>query len=284
MIASHDPPDSEPETVTEPFVQPEARTVSDRLVMRAVLLGDRLDHRHLERAASDLVDPIQLASPDGRIVFVFRWGAVVFAGATPDQEREMLEKLRPLIGHPHAAPVEEVAKLMIGSPEDGIDSGGVICLVDAAVPRLAIVADVLAKSAALSHQEATLSETLDAMEPVVGSLRARGRLAVSSRSLKRVIGASLLARSHATARVQVDDKPDLLWDHPELGRLQSRLGDEYELHERYLALDRKHTMITESTGTLIALIEARRSWALEAAVVALIALELVAGIYELFFK
>jgi uncharacterized Rmd1/YagE family protein len=160
----------------------------------------------------------------------------------------------------------------------------VIQLSDDSIPRLAVVADTLAKSAALAYQEATLSETLDAMEPVVTSLRSLGRLAASSRGLRRAIGAALQSRSHATARVQVEDKPDLLWDHPGLGRLHARLCDEYELHERHVALDRKLTLIGESTGTLISLIDARRSRALEIAVVALIAMELLAAIYGLFYK
>jgi uncharacterized Rmd1/YagE family protein len=181
-------------------------------------------------------------------------------------------------------PIEESAGIMIGASEDGVDSSGVIQLTDAAIPRLAVVADTLAKSAALAYQEVALSETLDAMEPVVTRLRSHGRLAVSSRGLRRAIGASLQARSHATARVQVEDKPDLLWDHPGLERLHARLCDEYELHERHATLDRKLTLIGESTGTLISLIDSGRSRTLEIAVVALIAMELLAAVYELFYK
>ena len=33
-------------------------------------------------------------------------------------------------------------------------------------------------------------------------------------------------------RVEIEDKPDILWDQPELERLYARLEDEYELHER----------------------------------------------------
>jgi uncharacterized Rmd1/YagE family protein len=43
-------------------------------------------------------------------------------------------------------------------------------------------------------------------------------------------------------------------------------------------------LIAESTGTMISLIDARRSRILEIAVVALIAMELLAAIYDLFFK
>jgi uncharacterized Rmd1/YagE family protein len=254
------------------------------LQMRAMLVGERLDHRLLERAPDGTVDPVQLALPGGPGVFAFRWGAVVFVGATHEQVRQVLANLLPLVSHPHAVPIEESAGIMIGAAEDGVDSSGLIQLTNDSVPRLAVVADTLAKSAALAYQEAALSETLDAMEPVVTRLRSHGRLAASSFGLRRAIGAALQSRSHATARVQVEDKPDLLWDHPGLERLHARLCDEYELLERHATLDRKLTLIGESTGTLISLIDARRSRTLEIAVVALIAMELLAAIYELFYK
>jgi required for meiotic nuclear division protein 1 len=247
-------------------------------------MGERLDHRRLERVPGGTVDPIQIALPGNPMVFAFRWGAVVFAGAGLDCEREVIANLLPLVSHPHAVHFEESAEVIIGAQEDGLDSNGIIHLIDASVPRLAVVADALAKSAALAYQENALSETLDAMEPVVTSLRSHGRLVASSSGLRRAIGASLQSRSHATARVQVDDKPDLLWDHPGLERLYSRLGDEYELHERHATLDRKLTLIGESTGTLISLVDARRSRTLEIAVVILIAMELLAAVYELFYK
>jgi uncharacterized Rmd1/YagE family protein len=230
------------------------------------------------------VDPVQVALPGGPLVFAFRWGAVVIVGATPEQESQVLAKLLPLVSHPHAVPIEESAGILIGTPEDGVDASGVIQLGDASVPRLAVVADALAKSAALAYQENALSETLDVMEPVVTSLRSHGRLIASSSGLRRAIGASLQARSHATARVQVEDKPDLLLDHPGLERLHARLSDEYELHERHATLDRKLTLIGESTGTLISLVDARRGRTLEVAVVVLIAMELLAAVYELFYK
>jgi uncharacterized Rmd1/YagE family protein len=252
--------------------------------MRALLLGERLDHRQLERAPGGMVDPVQVAIPGGPLVFAFRWGAVVFVDATPEQVRQVSAKLLPWVSHPHAVPIEETAGIRIGAAEDGVDPGGVIHLIDDFVPRLAVVADTLAKSAALAYQEAALTETLDAMEPVVTRLCYHGRLAASPYGLRRAIGAALLSRSHATARVQVDDKPDLLWDYPALERLHARLSDEYELHDRHATLDRKLTLIGESTATLIALIDARRSRILEIAVVALIAMELLAGVYGLFFK
>ncbi len=256
----------------------------ERLNVRALLLGERLEHRTLARAAGGLADPIQLARPDGLVAFAFRWGAIALVGATPEQEAAVLAELRPLVSHPLPVPVEEAARIEPGATEDGVEATGLIRLCDLGLPRLAVVADALAKSAALSQQEATLAKTLDAMEPVIAGLRSRGRLAASSRPLLRLIGAALSARSQGTARIDADGKPDLLWEHPEMERLHARLATEYELRDRSGALDRKFTLVRETVGTLLSLMETRRSLGLEIAIVTFIGMDLLAALYGLIFK
>jgi uncharacterized Rmd1/YagE family protein len=252
--------------------------------MRAILLGERLDHRRLPVAAGGITDPIQLARPDGLIAFAFRWGAIVTVGATPEQEAALRAELAARVSHPLANPEEESARIQGGAAEDGVDVSGLVTLKDFSIPRLAVVADALAKSAALSQQESTLAQTLDGMEPVVTGLRSQGRMTVSSRALLRLVGTALAARSHAAARVQPDDKPGLLWHHSELEGLHLRLAEEFELSERSAALDRKLTLIGEAVETLLALIETRRSRTLEIAIVIFIGMDLLAALYALVYK
>jgi len=250
------------------------------LTARAVLLGERLDLKGLTVAEGGLGDPLQLAATEGLVAFAFRWGAVTLVGGSPERQAQVLAQLRPHLSQPLAEPVEEPARIVFGAAEDGVDPGGTILLKDASLPRLALVADALAKSAALAHQETTLTGTIDAMEPFVAALAATGRLAASTRALQRTIGAALSARSRATTRVQADDKPDILWDHPELERLFERLVDEFELEERSAALDRKLTLIGETTTTLLTLVQARRTYVVELAIVLLILIEVIKGFYE----
>ena len=123
-------------------------------------------------------------------------------------------------------------------------------------------------------------EALDRMEPAVAELRVAGRLSVSSRALQRQIGHALSARSRNLGRVEATDKPEVLWDHPELERLHARLADEYELRERGGALERKLAWIGDTTQALLSLIQARRALRLEAAVVVLVGIEVAFTLYE----
>jgi uncharacterized Rmd1/YagE family protein len=73
----------------------------------------------------------------------------------------------------------------------------------------------------------------------------------------------------------------VLWDHPELERLYARLADEYELGERADVLKRKLDVIGDTAQALTDIIDADRATRLEAAIVILIVLELIAAIVQI---
>ena len=247
---------------------------------RAVILGERLDHRGLGPGGTAMADPVPIAAPAPISAFAFRWGAVVIFGADPTEEAALLAALGPRITNPADSQAEEVALIALGAERDGVDAEGVIQLCDQASERLAVVADALAKSAALAQQEARIADALDRLEPAVADLRAAGRLRFSSRALHRQIGHALSAHSRNLARVEAADKPEVLWDHPELERLHARLSDEYELSERGTALERKLAWIGDTIQTLLSLLQARRALGLEAAVVVLVGIEVAFTLYE----
>ena len=98
----------------------------------------------------------------------------------------------------------------------------------------------------------------------------------------KLIGNALLVRQRVSGRVAITEKPDALWDRPDLERLYARLEDEYELRERVDALDRKLTVIAETANTLSDIIATRRSLRLELIVVFLIAFEIAITFYQIY--
>jgi len=248
---------------------------------KALLLGERLDHRGL--AASDAAiaaDPVPLRMPEGKEAFAFRWGAIVLFNLPQEEEAALIEALRPRLHAPLATPIEEVARIEPGAEADTVDADGVIRLRDLSQPRLAVVADALAKNVALAQQEATVAAALDRVEPFLRALEQSGTLVGAPRDLLRQIGRTQLARSRTAARVEAEDKPEVLWDYPVLERLHARLADEYELRERVHALDRKYALIGDIVATLLSMLDGRRAMRLELAIVVLVAFEVVMGLYE----
>src|SRR5215211_6397073 len=100
----------------------------------------------------------------------------------------------------------------------------------------------------------------------------------------RTIGQALLVRQRMAGRIEIEEKPDVLWDNPQVERLHARLADEYELKERATALTRKLRVIDETTHALTDLIDTERSMRLEATIVALIVVEILIAFYDLFWR
>ncbi len=84
------------------------------------------------------------------------------------------------------------------------------------------------------------------------------------------------------ARVEVSEKPEILWDHPELERIYLRLQDEYEVRERHLALERKLDLIARTVETLLDLLQHDRSLRVEWYIVILIVVEIFLTLYAMF--
>lgn len=249
---------------------------------RAVLLGDHIDVRGFE--ADDVFgkSPLSFRPAGGGLVAVFRFGAVVFIAVDESAQQQTIEALRARVDDP-ASPMEvEAAMLHVaGGAEDSVTASGRIALVDFTEPRLLIVADALAKSVALADDERYIRKVFDQIEPFASNLAATGRTALSSKAVLQLLGEALVAQTRMIGRVEVQEKPDLLWDRPDLQRLHLRLADEYELDDRARVLARKLKVIEEVASTLTDVTDAGRALRLEIAIVAMIAFEIVLSLYAL---
>lgn len=138
------------------------------------------------------------------------------------------------------------------------------------------------KNVALSRDEREVAKVIEVVEPFAAALARTGRSPTNRRQLLRTIGQALLVHHRMSGRVQVEEKPDILWDQPEFERLYARLEDEYELKERAAGLARKLQVIDETARALTDIMDATRSVRLEAAIVALIVVEVLVTFYQLF--
>ena len=253
--------------------------------VRARLLGARIDTRAL---ASDV--GIRPAAAAAGLSFVFRYGVAVTFGPDAQAPDALDRALRVHVIDPtnvHSGAQEyEVADLAFRSGgqsggQDSIGPGGHILLVDASPERLLLVATVLARSVVLARDEVLVSEAFHQIDPLVSELRQNGRSRLPIREAMKLVGNVLAARHRMVGTVQVDERPDLLWDHPGLDRLYARLEAEYELKERADVLDRKFASLGDFTEVLLDIVQGIRSVRLEVAIVALFALEIVLTLYSM---
>jgi uncharacterized Rmd1/YagE family protein len=252
------------------------------LPVRALLLGDRIDTRGLERDDTIATNPLTLRIGQNGIAFLFRYGVAVFAGLSAIEEDDVVRSLGPRITERAASPeTDQVQVLIKADAEHMVEPSGAIVLREASPERLQIVANVLSKSLILSHYEARIASGFDQIEPLAARLQQAGRTGYQAKRLLQHIGGVLLTQQRMVGRVEMEEKPDVLWDHPELERLYARLEDEYELAERANALERKLALVTDTVGTVLDLVQNQRSVRLEWYIIGLILVEILLTVADM---
>jgi len=255
-----------------------------RLRARALYVGERIDVRAFERGDLIAESPLLVRAGSQGCAALFRYGVVVLFELHPLEELSFLGQLAPLIAGANAQPEHEDVELIISTDGDErVDPSGAISLTDASIERLQLVAEVLAKSVVLAHYEHQVAQVFDSIEPLASGLRQAGRVGSQARELLRQIGDVLMVEHKMVGRVEVAEKPDLLWDHPPLERVYARLVDEFELAERHRALDDKLELIARTAETVLDLLHHKRSLRVEWYIVILIVVEIFLSLYELFF-
>lgn len=254
---------------------------TDRVLVRARYLGRRLDTRGSARARRAVSHPAVRRLGQG-IAVLFPYGVVVTAGLSDEDEHALLDSLRSSLDEPFATPVaDDVCACTGQSGAEGLGENGDVRLEDLGEERLAIVADVLAKSVVLDHYEQSIGRVFDRIHPLAVVMERSGRTGQRARELVQLIGHAMLTRQEMAWRVEVEDKPDAVWDRPDLDRLWVRLSESYELRERHKALKRKVDLLSQSASTLHEVLQSNRSLRVEWYIVLLIVFEIVLSLFAM---
>jgi uncharacterized Rmd1/YagE family protein len=256
------------------------RLPADRPIpVRALNLGERLHLRGLYETPLEY-SPLVLPVGERGLGMLFRYGVAVLFNVTDAEQKAYLKELKGRIDKPYRRHESEDTQVLVSAKAEGITADG-INLTDATLPRLQVVATALARSVSLAWYETAMAGAFDVVEPLARELdkaRTSGRVL---REVLRHIGGTLLTQQKMIGRVEIIDKPDILWDQPELERLYARLEDEYELHERLATLERKLELIERTAETTLDLVQSRRMLRVEWYIVALIVFEVLLTLYEM---
>jgi len=257
------------------------QTAKSRRKVKALLLSDRIDTSNLERDGVVFTAPLTYKFGHDGFVTLFRYGVAVLMGLSAGEEDEVVRSLVPRLVRPIAPSEEETVLVeIVPDKDDQILPGGPITLRTMTPDHLIVIADALSKSVVLARDEREVAAVFELVEPFARQLAEQGRAHAGRRTILKHIGNALLVQHRVSGRVAVAEKPDVVWDRPDLDRLYARLEDEYELKERAETLARKLAVIAETAEVLTDIIDTKRSLRLEIIIVILIAVELVIAGYQ----
>ena len=275
-------PDSKAQSAPAPLFPDKADRTP--ISIRSRFVGERLSLKTLEASAPLATNPLTVKAGSHGCAVLFRYGVVVFFNLTSVEEASFLENLKPFISEPAKGLVLEQIKISFDVEEKERLERNVLWLRDRSVERLQMVADIFAKSVILEYYENQIFSLFERIRPFADAIQNQGARRPKDQELLKQIGGTLLIQHKMVGIVEVGEKPDSLWERPDLERIYLRLEDEYELRERLLALERKLQLVSHTAETALELMQHDSSHRVEWYIVALIVVEILLSVYELWIK
>jgi len=253
----------------------------DTVKVRAYFVGQQIDLLPFTQTEPLSFDPLMVRSGEDGCIVLFDYGVAVVFGLSTVEEAKLFTDIQGLIVDPFESPETEEALIRLAPVNEGKLEDGVILLSHFDVPVLQLTADILAKSVVLAKYEMESAEVFDRIEPFAASLQQRNFNRQRATDLLGQIGNALMIQHKIVGRVEIVDKPELLWEYPEMDRLYSRLEDEYEIRERHAALERKLDLVSRTAETALDIQHQNTGLRLEWYVVILIVIEVLLSLYDL---
>ncbi|MCC6143699.1 MAG: RMD1 family protein, partial [Candidatus Hydrogenedentes bacterium] len=199
-----------------------------RIHVNALCLGERIDLKPFDASGRLAASPLILAAGGSGCAGIFRYGVVVLFGLDAAEEAAFLANIRPFVHDALEKPIREDAWLLLdANASEQVKTDGIV-LHEASVERIQVLADIMAKSVALERYEISMQEGFERIEPLASGLKKHGSTTTSSKDLLRSIGNALLIEHRMVNRIEIGDKPELLWELADLEPLHTRLVREYE--------------------------------------------------------
>jgi uncharacterized Rmd1/YagE family protein len=197
---------------------------------------------------------LRLTRPEGGEVFLYPFGVVVVREDFTVRE-------------------EEGASIRVAE--------GVLMIDRLTEARAAIVAQTVAQSAAMEYYERIVEDLFARTGNLVARLEVRGTVPLRVRPLHRFIGEAISTRNEVLSILHLLDKPDAVWDDPAMDRIYQDLRGEFDLADRYQALESKLRGVQESLELVLDVARDRRLVLLELAIVFLIVVELALSLVRM---
>jgi required for meiotic nuclear division protein 1 len=223
---------------------------------------------------------MRLAAGDGGGIFIYPFGAVVFHDVTPERREAELARLyraRPGL----TTQVVRESFTVREEPGSRVDIAGGSLVVDQfGEDRAAVVALIVAQSAALEYYERIVAGLFTRTVELVDPLEKRGSVSAQIRRLHRFIGEAIATRNEVFTVLALLDKPDATWDDPAMDRIYDELRAEFDLVDRYTTMEQKLDGVQEALELVLDVARDRRMWLLEVTIVLLILFELLLEIFR----
>jgi uncharacterized Rmd1/YagE family protein len=237
----------------------------------------------MSEAAFEAKTCVCLDAENGGKIFAFYFGALTFWNVDQKDRASELRRFFPGLQDGEFATIRED----FIAYEDPLITPKVefsYLLIDRMdVKRAEVIATTVAQSAIMEHYENVVQEVWRNLDLIVNRLRTTGTISPFPGTLHRKIGSAVAMRSVVVRVLHLLDRPDLIWEDKTMDALFNDLRANFDLPERFQALEYKLNLIQETLSILLDTSRDRRAYWLEVTIVILISTEIMLAVAEKYF-
>lgn len=203
-----------------------------------------------------------------------KFGAVTFWNVPHRLRAQFLNEIKPFVrAKKEFYPYDEDTKVIFGGDADRVTFEKVF-LFHFNANHIKIVSYVLSQSVALERYEDEIESSLSEIGAIVENLKISGKAMLREKEVLKQIGRVLSVKQTVVAHLSLFDKPEEVWESPELEKLYNKLNSEYDLRVRFDVLDEKTVYLSDISQMLMNFLAEKRNAFLELIIIILFVVDL----------
>jgi uncharacterized Rmd1/YagE family protein len=268
--------------------KPVFRKIKKSFSLLCLYLGDGIDLKKMQEKLKKYPyitreHPIVLKLATGQYAVLTKFGTVTFWNVPKGTRNELIKEISPFVENfDQNYPYLDTLKVFTGKEIEDVRFGKVY-LMKIDKEKVQIISFVLSQSVALERFEKEIEERVSELEKVINILKSGVWRGLGEKRLLGQIGDILSVKQKTISHLSLFDKPETTWERPEIERLYNKLYFEFELPDRFDILNEKIKFLSDHNKILLDFISTQRSNFLEAIIIALILIEILIFIFEVFF-
>ncbi|MEK7076041.1 MAG: RMD1 family protein [Patescibacteria group bacterium] len=219
-------------------------------------------------------DPLVIKLLKEQYVVLTKFGTVTFWNVSAHLRKQFLGEIRSYVkSKKEHYPYDEDTKVLIGGGAEKVTFEKVYSA-HLSVEKIKIISYVLSQSVALERYEDDIESNLSDFEIVVDNLKTKGKALFSEKKLLKQIGRVFSVKQTTVVHLALFDKPESIWESPDLEILYNKMSSEYDLKIRFDILDKKIGYLSDISKMMMEFLAEKRNAFLETVIIILIIIEI----------
>lgn len=251
----------------------------DKYSVETIYIGESVDLKKVQEGIKHYSFlnrdvPLVMKVLKDQYVVLTKFGTITFWNIPTRLHLQLTKEIQPYVKNKRDNyAYDEDIKVLIGGSVEKVTFEKVYSE-SLGVEKIKIISHVLSQSVALERYEDDIEKSLTELEGIVENLKLRGKAFLSEKELLKQIGRVLSVKQTVISHLSIFDKPDEIWESPELERLYNRMDAEYDLRARFDVLDKKANYLSDISKMLMEFLAEKRNAFLETIIIALIVFEI----------